>query len=114
MRTTDLEILYMSKPSMRRRLKSYQQAIKLNLNHESAHYGLGNTLWKLKRYEEAIDSYQQVIELNPKHPWANNGLGNALYDLEKYEQAVESYQHAIKLNPNYDLFTATVEMLCGS
>ncbi len=63
----------------------------------------GNTLWDLKRFEEALASYEQAIHLDPNFAIAYNGKGNALRDLKRFDEALASYEQAIRLDPNYSL-----------
>jgi tetratricopeptide (TPR) repeat protein len=53
-----------------------------------ARQGLAETLWRLKRYEEAIEHYRELLRLNPGD---NQGNRYALLDLliqnERYEEA---------------------------
>ncbi len=62
----------------------------------------GDSLAKLKRYEEAIEAYEKAIELDPKdaYAWVNKGF--ALDELKRYEEAIEAYEKAIELDPKND------------
>lgn len=55
-----------------------------------ARQGLAETLWRLKRYEEAIEHYHELLRLNPGD---NQGNRYALLDLlmqfEHYEEALD-------------------------
>jgi tetratricopeptide (TPR) repeat protein len=52
----------------------------------------GNTLYNLKKYDEAIKCYDKAIEINPNDagPW--EGKGNALYGLGKYKEAKQAWR----------------------
>jgi hypothetical protein len=63
--------------------------------------GRGYVLWKLGRYEEAIENYQEATELDPKFIPALINWGNALRDLGRPEEAIEKYRKATELAPKH-------------
>ncbi|MBI5841154.1 MAG: tetratricopeptide repeat protein [Chloroflexi bacterium] len=53
-----------------------------------ARQGLAQTLWRLKRYEEAIEHYRELLHLNPGDNQGNRyALLNLLIQIERYEEA---------------------------
>lgn len=68
---------------------------------EKAEYNLGNTIYKNKKYSEAITNYKNASELAKtdieKHKAFHN-LGNAYMQDKNYKSAVESYKKALKAN----------------
>lgn len=79
----------------------FDQAIRINPNHEMAHSGRGNALSNLERYEEALDCYDLALKINPDFAEALNNRGNSLFNLERYEEALDSYDRALKIRPDY-------------
>ena len=63
---------------------------------------LGNVLYRLQRYEEAIASYDRALELKPDDDQAWNNRGIVLDNLQRYEEALASYDKALELNPDDD------------
>jgi tetratricopeptide (TPR) repeat protein len=67
-----------------------------------AEYNLGNTIYKNKKYSEAIANYKNASQLAKtdaeKHKAFHN-LGNAYMQDKNYKSAVESYKNALKANP---------------
>ena len=59
---------------------------------------MGNILFNLNKYEEAIKAYQGAIDINSKNAHPYNGLGNALISLGRFEEAIKAYQGAIDIN----------------
>ncbi|VAW89595.1 TPR domain protein, putative component of TonB system [hydrothermal vent metagenome] len=53
--------------------ESFRQAVELMPNAESC-FNLGNCLYELKKYDEAILLYQQALEINPHHVQASINL----------------------------------------
>lgn len=68
---------------------------------EKAEYNLGNTIYKNKKYSEAITNYKNASELaktNVEKHKAFHNLGNAYMQDKNYKSAVESYKKALKAN----------------
>lgn len=68
-----------------------------------AEYNLGNTIYKNKKYSEAITNYKKATELaktNTEKHKAFHNLGNAYMQDKNYQSAVEAYKMALKSNPN--------------
>ena len=61
----------------------------------------GESLVKLKKFEDAISLYDKLISLDPS--WANpwNSKGWALQNQGKSEDAVAAFEKATKLNPTW-------------
>jgi tetratricopeptide (TPR) repeat protein len=67
-----------------------------------AEYNLGNTIYKNKKYSEAITNYKnasQLAKTNVEKHKAFHNLGNAYMQDKNYKSAVESYKSALKANP---------------
>jgi hypothetical protein len=55
-----------------------------------ARQGLAETLWRLKRYEEAIEHYRELLRLNPGDNQGNRyALLDLLIQIERYEKALD-------------------------
>ena len=68
---------------------------------EKAEYNLGNTIYKNKKYSEAITNYKnasQLAKTNSEKHKAFHNLGNAYMQDKNYKSAVESYKKALKAN----------------
>jgi Uma2 family endonuclease/Flp pilus assembly protein TadD len=67
---------------------------------DDAFYNRGNLLFKLGRYEEAIDSYDKPLAIKPDfyEAWYNRSI--ALWTLERYEEAIASYDKALEIEPD--------------
>lgn len=66
---------------------------------EKAEYNLGNTIYKNKKYSEAITNYKnasQLAKTNSEKHKAFHNLGNAYMQDKNYKSAVESYKNALK------------------
>jgi tetratricopeptide (TPR) repeat protein len=64
----------------------------------------GQTLQRMKRYEEALAAYEQAIfweeNMSDKAIYYDN-KGDTLRDMKRYEEALAAYEEAIRIDPNY-------------
>jgi len=68
---------------------------------EKAEYNLGNTIYKNKKYSEAILNYKnasQLAKTNAEKHKAFHNLGNAYMQDKNYKSAVDAYKNALKAN----------------
>lgn len=82
----------------------YQEAIKVNPRAKTPNYNLGNTLYRQKKWDEAIKQQQHYLMLEQLDPmkmsaaWHN--LGNTFLQKKQLQEAIEAYKMALRLNPN--------------
>ena len=100
-------------------LELYQEAQTRNPDSDTLAYNLGNTLYKLDRFDDAAKQYGRIIEKkNPAiEPKAIYNMGNTLFQMgrsaqnQQYlQQALDAYKKSIVLSPededskyNYEL-----------
>ncbi|WP_017314499.1 tetratricopeptide repeat protein [Mastigocladopsis repens] len=98
----ELGNLYVSGQNNEEAVASYDQALKIKPDYDSAWNNRGNALGNLGRYEEAVASYDQALKIKPDDDsaWYNRGI--ALGNLGRYEEAVASYDQALKFKPDDD------------
>ncbi|ACU08298.1 BatC [Flavobacteriaceae bacterium 3519-10] len=80
----------------------YLSAIKLQDKDFTAHYNLGNALYKSKKYEEAKAEYQKADQLATNlsdKAAALYNLGNTYMQTENSKKAAEHYRQALKQDP---------------
>jgi len=71
-----------------------------NLNDSISFYNKGFSLWRLIKYEEAIECLDIAINLDKNFTEAYNYKGIALFHLKRHQEAIECYNIAIELNLN--------------
>ena len=97
--------IYRAKEEYEQAVETYRYALDRDPAHARAHAGLGDALFRLKRYQEAIDSMQHALALQPDQPSApalHYLTGESLQALNKPEQALEHYENALRLQPKFD------------
>ncbi|PWN70610.1 aerotolerance regulator BatC [Chryseobacterium phosphatilyticum] len=80
----------------------YMEAAKSNDKDFTAHYNLGNALYKSKKYEEAKAEFEKAEKLSqilPDKAAAFHNLGNAYMQMNQPEKAAEYYKKSLKQNP---------------
>ena len=71
------------------------------------HAAMGDALFRLERYEEALESlalaaldlYRALAEINPDSAQTYANMGATLYYLDRVEEAIRSFEHALSLHP---------------
>lgn len=80
----------------------YMEAIKSQDKDFTAHYNLGNALYKSKKYEEAkveFEKAQKLSETIPDKAAALHNLGNTYMQMNQPEKAADFYKQSLKNNP---------------
>ncbi|MPS65619.1 MAG: aerotolerance regulator BatC [Chryseobacterium sp.] len=80
----------------------YMEAVKQNNKDFTAHYNLGNALYKSKKYEEAKAEFEKAKALSqtlPDKAAALHNLGNTYMQMNQPEKAVDYYKQSLKQNP---------------
>ena len=84
---------------------AYLKALEVNPKSQVANYNLGNTLFKQKKAQQALEKYQLAYsqEKNPKKKAAiTHNAANAYMELNDYSNAVGLYRESLRLNPSDD------------
>jgi len=76
------------------------QKVLMRLHDSSALFSLGDALYGLKRYAEALAAFDQALRLDPNLVLAYLGKGFALLHLERYAEVLAAYEQALRLDPN--------------
>ena len=84
--------------------KEFNKAIAADPNNWEAHYYLGVTYHRWKRYHESVNSFRVAIDLNRNdNYWVSKvrfNIGLALEYAGKYEEAQNEYKLSVTLNPD--------------
>lgn len=97
---------------LERAVVSYKKAIVAKEQLNLAYFGLGHSLIKLSKFDEAIKAFRQVLSLSPNNAEAYLNLGSALYCTGQSDEAITHYNRAIEINkgnfPNADFNLALI------
>jgi peptidoglycan/xylan/chitin deacetylase (PgdA/CDA1 family)/uncharacterized caspase-like protein len=64
------------------------------------HNDSGMSLFKERRYAEALEEFLAAAKLDPAHPLPANNVGYTYHKLGQYEEAVGWFERTIALDPN--------------
>ncbi|WP_137905736.1 tetratricopeptide repeat protein [Chryseobacterium sp. 2VB] len=91
----------------------YMEAIKSNDKDFTAHYNMGNALYKSKKYEEAKAEFEKAEKLSqtlPDKAAALHNLGNAYMQMNQPEKAADYYKKALKQDPHSEVTRKNYEI----
>lgn len=91
----------------------FSEAVKKNEKDFGAHYNLGNSLYKIKKYDEAIAEYQKAQKnTNNKDEKAASyyNEGNAHLQKGDGEKAVNAYKNALKFDPDNEAILKNLQI----
>ena len=79
----------------------YREVIDIDPESASAHYGLGVALFRLGRYEQAVESLERADSLlpDPLPVGSLHLLAEALLRQQRHEEALERYRGVLEINP---------------
>ena len=92
---------------------TFLEAVKKNEKDFGAHYNLGNSLYKIKKYDEAIAEYQKAQKnTNNKDEKAASyyNEGNAHLQNGDGEKAVNAYKNALKFDPDNEAILKNLQI----
>ena len=92
---------------------TFSEAVKKNEKDFGAHYNLGNSLYKIKKYDEAIAEYQKAQKnTNNKDEKAASyyNEGNAHLQNGDGEKAVNAYKNALKYDPDNEAILKNIQI----
>jgi tetratricopeptide (TPR) repeat protein len=82
--------------------KYYKKAL-TDKKEITSEFNIANTLFKLKRYDEAAELYNKALDItNDKNLKSNtlHNLGNTYFEDKKIQESIAKYKEALKLNPD--------------
>lgn len=92
---------------------TFSEAVKKNEKDFGAHYNLGNSLYKIKKYDEAIAEYQKAQKntSNKDEKAASYyNEGNAHLQNGDGEKAVNAYKNALKFDPDNEAILKNLQI----
>lgn len=80
----------------------YQKAIDNSPQNYKTNFNLGNTFFRAKDYEKAIEQFEKIAQIAPSKldkSWVYHNLGNSFLINNKINEAINAYKEALRLNP---------------
>ncbi len=68
------------------------------------HLVMGNTMYSMGKYEDAIDSFNKSLQIDPGNAVAWNNKGLALAKSGKIDEAIICYDKALEIDPDDYVF----------
>ncbi len=81
---------------------NYLRAIQEGEDSYKSNFNLGNAMFRLKKFNDAVSQYQKSIKFaanKTEEANAHFNIGDSYYKKKDYAQAAESFKKALKLNP---------------
>lgn len=89
------------KENFKTALQQINQALRLDSVNLEYLFLKGNTLTRLKQYNEAYATFSRIIEITPHYAPAWNQRGIMLNTIQEFEHAIKDFNEALKLsNPD--------------
>jgi tetratricopeptide (TPR) repeat protein len=80
-------------------IESLKRFIRSKPKNRLGCFELGNTYYRLNRYEEAGNCFKAALEIDPRHIPSIINLGNCFRRTNDLTRAVETYDRALQLRP---------------
>jgi adenylate cyclase len=82
----------------------FQKAIRLNPFGSSIHYlQFGSTLWRTKRFEEAVSAYKKAHQLAPNSIFPHISLAVAYSLMGREKEARAEASEVLRINPRFSV-----------
>ena len=91
-----------------RRIEAVNRKIRLDPKDARAYLDRAYALYRLNRFDEALQSYDEAIRFDPSSAAAYFERGVVLDHLNRFDEALQSYDEAIRLYPPYAQILAKV------
>jgi tetratricopeptide (TPR) repeat protein len=77
-----------------------RKALAVDPEHVDAFLLLGESYFRLRRFEQARDYYEKAREILPDTAGVYFNLGTVYYNLGEYDRAIDNYRKSLDLRPN--------------
>ncbi len=80
----------------------YKKALEENPSYEKANFNLANTMYRQKRFKEALPGYELVAKVskdNNTKAQAFHNMGNVFLNEKQLDKAIAAYKNALRINP---------------
>jgi tetratricopeptide (TPR) repeat protein len=82
-------------------LTLWSDAVRVSPTSLIVHINLGNALFELKRFDEAMVHFREAVAIDPRNAEAQFDLGNALLRQGQVDASIPYLQNAVDLRPSF-------------
>lgn len=82
----------------REALKAAREAVEITPDNPNSHSALGDTLYDMCNYPDALASYQTALDLDSQHRAAHIGAGKCFGEMEKWDEALSCFEKACSID----------------
>ncbi|MDX1509479.1 MAG: tetratricopeptide repeat protein, partial [Woeseiaceae bacterium] len=79
--------------------RHFDELLKRDPQNPAVHYGIGEALLRVDKFEDARSAFQRSLELNPDQPNAYANLGDAAAGLGDFVGFIDGYVRASEVDP---------------
>ncbi len=79
----------------------FEHSLNVTEDNYVLHYGLGQTLRRQEKIDEAVIHYKEALRIHPEFYEPNDALGSILAQRGDLDQAIKYFREAVRINP-YD------------
>jgi predicted AlkP superfamily phosphohydrolase/phosphomutase/tetratricopeptide (TPR) repeat protein len=97
--STSIAQIHMQRKNYDLAEKQFIRALSIDNRNTTAHYGLGVSMLRTGRYEDAIDELLQAIEQDFFQSTFHYHLGEALYNAGNIEEAAQAFEVCVRITP---------------
>ena len=84
-------------------MQAYKQLLDENPNDPELNYNVGNSLYRMKMYDQAKSYYEKALSGTSDPKLKNNiqyNVANCEYKSKKLKESIEGYKQVLRKNPN--------------
>ncbi len=81
----------------------YRSLLRTEPNNPELHYNLGNALYQMQLWDDAISSYKKALSLTQDErmkQFIQYNISNCLYKKQRLEESIEGYKQTLRKNPD--------------
>lgn len=91
--------------------QSFQEVLRVEPNHATAHQGLAMVADLTKNWTESDYHYKQALKIRPRDPGLLNDVGYSYLLQGRYQEAASYLDQAVELNPKHEKAQENLAML---
>lgn len=82
-------------------IRCYRKALRIRPDDVEAHFYLADSLYRLGKYEAALERYLAAIEHDPEYLEAWNQIGCVYAELNKWNESLQAFDESLQIFPEF-------------